>query len=70
MPELRAKVSPETLARFDEAKAELVRHFGARRGTSEAVDALLFVFNAVRREGRLGSILSRYPGSVGDLESH
>lgn len=69
MPTLKVtRVTPELIAAFDEAKGGMARYLKRRQTSRDAVSVLLFVYDTVRREGRLAEVLARYQPSPPTLE--
>lgn len=61
MPDLRIKrASSELVSAFDEAKGGMGRYLKRRQTSRDALSVLLFVYDQVRREGRLRDVLERY----------
>lgn len=62
------RVSSELIANFDEAKGNMGKYLKKRQTSKEAVAVLLFVYDTVRREGRLAQVLERYQPMQPSLE--
>lgn len=60
MPRLNTPISHELLAQFDETKGGMGKYLKKRQTTQEAIGVLLFVYDTVKREGRIADVLSRY----------
>lgn len=59
---------PEVLAAFDETRGGMGRYMKRRQTSRDAISVLLFVYDTVRREGRLGDVLARYQPPSSGLE--
>ncbi len=65
VPTLKMRVPVEVLAGFDEAKGGMAKYLKKRQTSPQAVAVLLFVYDTVRREGRLAEVLARYQSPPG-----
>ena len=62
-PDLRVTLTIEDRVAFDTVSAELVRYFGRPPTQAETIRALAHVFNTVKVEGRLNTVLARFAPS-------
>lgn len=68
MPELRTRITEEVDAALDEARGGMTRLLRRRQKKGEAIGVLLFVYDQVRREGRLPEIIARYHPSAPGID--
>lgn len=62
------RIPPELLAAFDETRGGMARYFKKRQSNRDAVAILLFVYDTVKREGRLADMLERYQSGPSGLD--
>ena len=61
-------MSSETLSAFEEARGSMTRYLKRRATSRDAIDVLVHVYEAVRRSGQIGDIMSRYHPDTRGLE--
>jgi hypothetical protein len=67
--EFRFRIDPETLSRYEGARADMIRHLGRKPSPQETLEVLVFVYEAARREGRLPMVIQKYQNPLG-VETH